>query len=602
MTTNYYYLFSLNMQDLNKFYKTQLKKHKAESKRIYKQMGLFSTLRLLVFGLTLFGIYMLFGQWQLALLVGIVGAATFLFLLSRYTDLKSLRALHKRLAIINENELEIASGKFHHRPDGRQFQNPKHFYSLDIDLFGRGSFFQFINRTTIKEGTQSLVNSLLANDILNIEARQDSINELASKPEWRQLYSGIAQGVEVEYSAQSIIKWLKGYKPFLNRTIYWLTIGFSIASLLILVLGIIEMIPLKYLGYWLLFGLAITGKYLKQINKLAQNTERAKDTFRQYALLLEQVEKQEFKSQLLKEKQQKIQLKDVKASQIFSKFSKALDALDNRNNFISAIFGNGYLLWDIRQSYHVEQWITQYADKVEDWFEVVTFFDAFNSFGNYAFNHQEFIYPKVITENTTIAAKDLGHPLLNPEKRIDSDLELLREQFFIITGANMAGKSTFLRTVALHIVMANIGLPVCAKESKYKPIKLVTSMRTTDSLTDDSSYFFSELTRLKFIVDTIASDENYFVILDEILKGTNSTDKAIGSRKFVEKLVKLNATGIIATHDLSLTEIESQLEAVKNYYFDAEIKNDELFFDYKLKKGVCQNMNASFLLKKMEIV
>ena len=590
------------MQNQNKFYKTQLKKHKAESKRIYKQMGLFSTLRLLVFGLTLFGIYMLFGQWQLALLVGIVGAATFLFLLSRYTDLKSQRALHKRLVIINENELEIASGKFHHRPDGRQFQNPKHFYSLDIDLFGRGSFFQFINRTTIKEGTQSLVNSLLANDISNIEARQDSINELASKPEWRQLYSGIAQGVEVEYSAQSIIKWLKGYKPFLNRTIYCLTIGFSIASLLILVLGIIEMIPLKYVGYWLLFGLVITGKYLKQINKLAQNTDRAKDTFRQYALLLEQVEKQEFKSQLLKEKQQKIQLKDVKASQIFSKFSKALDALDNRNNFISAIFGNGYLLWDIRQSYHVEQWIAKYADKVEDWFEVVTFFDAFNSFGNYAFNHQEFIYPEIITENTTIAAKDLGHPLLNSEKRIDSDLELLREQFFIITGANMAGKSTFLRTVALHIVMANIGLPVCAKESKYKPIKLVTSMRTTDSLTDDSSYFFSELTRLKFIVDTIASDKNYFVILDEILKGTNSTDKAIGSRKFVEKLVKLNATGIIATHDLSLTEIESQLEAVKNYYFDAEIKNDELFFDYKLKKGVCQNMNASFLLKKMEIV
>ena len=181
-------------------------------------------------------------------------------------------------------------------------------------------------------------------------------------------------------------------------------------------------------------------------------------------------------------------------------------------------------------------------------------------------------------------------------------VELKEEQFFIVTGANMAGKSTFLRTVALHIVMANVGLPICARQSKYKPIKLITSMRTTDSLTDDSSYFFSELTRLKFVVDTIENDKNYFVILDEILKGTNSTDKAIGSRKFVEKLVKQHATGIIATHDLSLTEIETELEAVKNYYFDAEIINDELFFDYKLKLGVCQNMNASFLLKKMEII
>ena len=260
------------------------------------------------------------------------------------------------------------------------------------------------------------------------------------------------------------------------------------------------------------------------------------------------------------------------------------------------------MLWDIRQTYHVEQWISNYADKVEDWFDVVTFFDAYNTLGNFAYNHQVFTYPEITSENITINAKDLGHPLLLPEKRIDSDLELQEEQFFIVTGANMAGKSTFLRTVALHIVMANVGLPVCAKDSKYKPIKLITSMRTTDSLTDDSSYFFSELTRLKFVVDTIEKDKNYFVILDEILKGTNSTDKAIGSRKFVEKLVKQNATGIIATHDLSLTEIEAELEGVKNYYFDAEIKNDELYFDYKLKKGVCQNMNASFLLKKMEIV
>ena len=165
----------------------------------------------------------------------------------------------------------------------------------------------------------------------------------------------------------------------------------------------------------------------------------------------------------------------------------------------------------------------------------------------------------------------------------------------------MAGKSTFLRTVSLHIVMSNVGLPVCAKSSQYSPVKLITSMRTTDSLTDDSSYFFSELTRLKYIVEAIKTDD-YFIILDEILKGTNSTDKAIGSKKFVEKLVASKATGIIATHDLSLCEIEKELQAVKNYYFDAQIVNDELFFDYTFKKGICQNMNASFLLKKMNIV
>jgi DNA mismatch repair ATPase MutS len=165
----------------------------------------------------------------------------------------------------------------------------------------------------------------------------------------------------------------------------------------------------------------------------------------------------------------------------------------------------------------------------------------------------------------------------------------------------MAGKSTFLRTVSLQIMMANVGLPVCAESVSYSPIKLITSMRTTDSLTDDESYFFSELKRLRYIVDEIQTDR-YFMVLDEILKGTNSTDKALGSRKFVERLVKSKSTGIIATHDLSLCEVANEYDAVKNHYFDAEIIDNELHFDYTFKDGICQNMNASFLLKKMGII
>ena len=590
------------MQKPASFYKEQLELNRVASKRIFKQLSLYSILRLAIFVLSGIGIYLTFENWKIAAGIAVLGIASFLFLLTRYTDLKSKRNLHKRLIAINEEELKIAKGDFHDRLEGSEFQDPKHFFSLDIDLFGKGSFFQFINRTAINEGTQKLTENLLSNDITNIEERQQAIQELAALPEWRQNYSAIAQGVEIEHSAASIITWLKDYKPFLGKTQYGLTVIFSIASLVLIGLGIAEIIPISIAGYWLFLGLGITGRYLKQINNLAQHTERAKDTFRQYALLLKAIEGSEFNSELLKSKQKMIQSEDLKASEIFSKFSKVLDALDNRNNLISAVFGNGYLLVDIRTSYNVEKWITEYADKVDDWFEVVTFFDAFNSFGNYAFNNQDFTYPILTEEPVTILAEGLGHPLLNAEKRINSDLKLEEQQFFIVTGANMAGKSTFLRTVALHIVMANVGLPICAKQSKYKPIKLITSMRTTDSLTDDSSYFFSELTRLKFVVDILENDKSYFVILDEILKGTNSTDKAIGSRKFVEKLVKQHATGIIATHDLSLTEIETELEAVKNYYFDAEIINDELFFDYKLKQGVCQNMNASFLLKKMEII
>ena len=290
-----------------------------------------------------------------------------------------------------------------------------------------------------------------------------------------------------------------------------------------------------------------------------------------------------------------------KASVIFKEYSKLLDALDQRNNIIIAVLGNGFFLRDLYQVYKIEKWIATYKDKVEQWFKVIAFFDAQNSLANFAFNHPNYVFPEIKTNSNVIKATNLGHTLLKETQRIDNDFIIKNQQFFIITGANMAGKSTFLRTVSLSIVMANVGLPVCAEHFEYSPIKLITSMRTSDSLVEDESYFFSELKRLKFIVDEIENDD-YFIILDEILKGTNSTDKAIGSKKFVQKLVASNSTGIIATHDLSLCEIEKELNEVENYYFDAEIINDELNFDYQLKDGICKNMNASFLLKKMKIV
>jgi len=584
------------------YYNHHLEKYQTKVKSLYGTMATLSILRLVVFVAAGFGIYFFFEEWQIAVPIGVLGVIIFLYLLSKYTDVKRQRDFNKALVTLNEDEIKIASGDFHDRYEGLEFQDPKHFYSLDIDLFGRGSFFQFMNRTTINEGTQDLAKALKANNVDAIVSRQDAIKELSSKPQWRQYYSATSNLVQVETPAKHIIAWLQSHKSFLPKVMSWLPLVFSLVTAVFLVLIVLGVLSNQaVIGYWLFLGLGITGAYMKKIGVLASKTDKVRDTFRQYAHLLDLIENEIFSSELLQEKQRKIQSGDKKASDIFKTFSRSLDALDNRNNIIGAIFGNGYFLTDVKNSYRIEKWIEQHAHKVSDWFEVVSFFDAYNALGNYAYNHPDFVFPNIVNDKHVMKAEGLGHPLLKPEKRVDSDLTMDNEQFFIVTGANMAGKSTFLRTVSLHIVMANIGLPVCATSSQYAPVKLITSMRTSDSLTDDSSYFFSELTRLKFIVDAIQK-ESYFIVLDEILKGTNSTDKAIGSKKFVEKLVASNATGIIATHDLSLCEISNTLDDVKNYYFDAEIINDELHFDYTLKQGVCQNMNASFLLKKMEIV
>lgn len=583
------------------YYQQHAEKYQHQAMVLYKKMTLFSTLRVLVFVMTGIGAYLTHTHWQWAVGAALLGIVIFMGLLSRHTDIKEQRLLKQALAAINNVEIEIANGDFHERDNGLQFQDPTHFYSFDIDLFGRGSFFQFINRTVIKEGTQVLARTLKANAITHIDKRQEAIKELAALPEWRQWYSATASLIQVETPASTIIEWLKNHKAFLPNAMSWIPYVFLGGTLTVFVLFFVGMAGIPFLAYWLLFGLLISGLYFKKINHLAAHTDKVKDTFKQYALLLEQIETQPFKSALLVEKQGYIRSEAEQAHVVFHKLSKALDALDNRNNLISAIFGNGFFLTDLKNSYRVEQWLKAYGNKVEAWFEVVSFFDAYNSLGNFAFNHPDYIYPKITQDGLVINAEKLGHPLINAGKRVDNDLTIANEQFFIVTGANMAGKSTFLRTVSLHIVMANVGLPVCAKSSRYHPVKLITSMRTSDSLTDDSSYFFSELTRLKFIVEAIAK-EPYFIVLDEILKGTNSTDKAIGSRKFVEKLVASKATGIIATHDLSLCAIENELDQVKNYYFDAEIKDDELYFDYTFKPGVCKNMNASFLLKKMQII
>ncbi|PKD21107.1 DNA mismatch repair protein MutS [Salegentibacter salinarum] len=584
------------------FYTKQKEIHQLELSKLSKKLMVSSLIRLLIFLAICFAIYYFFGNMNVIVPVIIGGIALFLFLVSRHSDLKDKSDKQKEIIKLNELEIDILKTRnFQDLPSGSEFEDPMHAYSQDIDLFGRGSFFQYSNRTALYEGTKKLVGIFTENSIENIQQKQETVKELAQKPEFRQEFTALARLVKTETPSKTVINWFKNYKNFVPNYIKWLPTVFSVFSLLVIAGYSFDYLKGIHLFLWFLAGLLFTGIYLKKINLLSGSVSKIQDTFHQYHFLLGLIERENFSSDTLKKNQQLINEEKKKASAIFKEFSKAIDSLDQRNNMLFGIFANGFLLWDLRQSYKLEKWISNYREHVENWFEVIEFTDAYNSLGNFVFNHPDYVFPEIINERRGISATKLAHPLLDPKKRIANDFAIGDEEFFIITGANMAGKSTFLRTVSLQIVMCNIGLPVCAETCKYSPIKLITSMRTSDSLSDDESYFFSELKRLKFIVEEIKTDR-YFIILDEILKGTNSSDKAIGSKKFIRKLVNSNSTGIIATHDLSLCEITSELSQVKNHYFDAEIINDELHFDYKFKDGICQNMNASFLLRKMEIV
>ena len=589
------------MQQPIQFYKEEINSLNTVLTALKKRLLITRLLRFFAFLIISLSAYIAFTKDNLFFIASGIALIVFVYLVTKHLRLKQTENILQAKLSVNKTEIAVLNGTFSNLESGKEFTDPEHYFSNDIDLFGIGSFFQYLNRTATNEGKKLLATILSSNDINNIEEKQKVIQELALKIKWRQHFTAVASLINTKTAIPVIVKWVHSYEQKLPTFLTLFSYVFSAISIILICLLSFDVITFFVILVWFIIGLTTTAFFFKNIQDLATETTKAKETFNQYHQLLAQIENEEFTNSILKNKQAQIKQENKKASIIFKEFSKKLDAFDQRNNIIIAVVGNGLFLLDIRNTIKIENWITTYKSTVEEWFNVVSFFDAQNSLANFVFNKPEYVFPIVNNEKSVLNAVNLGHPLLNATKRIDNDFVIDNEEFFIVTGANMAGKSTFLRAVSLAIVMSNTGLPICAENVEYNPVKLITSMRTSDSLNDDESYFYAELKRLKFIVNEIKT-ENYFIILDEILKGTNSMDKAIGSKKFIEKLNKSNSTGIIATHDVSLCELSLEYMTIENYYFDAEIIDNELHFDYKMKNGVCKNMNASFLLKKMEIV
>jgi DNA mismatch repair ATPase MutS len=294
----------------------------------------------------------------------------------------------------------------------------------------------------------------------------------------------------------------------------------------------------------------------------------------------------------------------VSASKVFHQLKSLVEQFEYRQNILVGFFLNSFFLWDIRCVYKLWNWHNLHHKKLNEWLNVISETDAIISLANFANNHPEFIYPEIQESDFIFQATTLGHPLLHKNKRICNDFEINGwSKVMIITGANMAGKSTFLRTVGVNLILARTGAPVCAEKMIFTPIEIYTNMRTTDSLLKDESYFYAELKRIKGVLDWLQKGERIFVILDEMLKGTNSVDKLNGSKELLRKLVQFKSVSLIATHDLKLSEMENEFpQQVFNKCFEIRIENDDLVFDYKLSDGVTKTMNATFLMKKMGII
>jgi DNA mismatch repair ATPase MutS len=271
-------------------------------------------------------------------------------------------------------------------------------------------------------------------------------------------------------------------------------------------------------------------------------------------------------------------------------------------NLLVSVLLNGLSLFHVHILYSLEGWKKKHAGHILSWLDVIAEVEALASFANFSFNNDTFCFPELSSKRQWTAT-GIGHPLIRKEKRVTNDISFSEEKFVILTGSNMSGKSTFLRTLGVNLVLARAGGPVCASTCRLFPFNLYVSMRITDSLQDSESLFYAELKRLQEIIAHLQQDNNTFVVLDEILKGTNSNDKHNGTVGLIRKLAAHRCFGIIATHDLTVAELTSQYPGyMTNKAFESVIINNELVFDYRLKTGVCSKLNASFLMKKMGII
>jgi hypothetical protein len=589
------------------FYQDQIEKHNAELKRLLQRRNIFGWVRLILFVATIVVSYKIFvnAGW-FGLLSVIIGMSGFIYMLFIDSDNNEKIANTKTLIHINEEELKILRDDYLHRNDGSNFSPGFHDYANDLDLFGKASIFQLVNRCSSELGQKKLANNLLHSlTILEIEERQEAIKELAALVEWRQQLQSFSEQTSITSSTEEKInEWLQEEENYYVHPAWklsvWIYSIFTLASAAATLFGLLSISA--FVSLFILY-LSVSSFLSKNTIKAYIRLTRIVSEISILEKLVGWIENVKFDSLLMNKLQEKIGSNNNKASARVREIKSILDRFDLRLSMVGPLFLNSFLLWDVRQIIALNEWRRKNKQVVPKLFEVIAETEVLNSLATLQFNHHGWCLPKFVSEHFDFKSEGLGHPLIPQKERVDNNFSIEKNTLVsLVTGSNMAGKSTFLRSIGVNIVLALMGAPVCAKSFTFSHVRLMTSMRINDNLAENTSTFYAELKKLKTIIEAVNNHEKAFVLLDEILRGTNSHDRHTGSDALIKQLIRHNAYAVIATHDLVLAELQKQYpKAIENYHFDVQVKGEELFFDYKLKEGVCQSLNASLLMKKIGI-
>ncbi len=590
------------------FFREQVEKYGGQLAEIKKQIRQVATFRIVSFLFTVLAIYLSAGHSLRAVgIVAVLGFSLFGIFVYRHLKLYQKKKQLDKLLEINKNELRLLFLNTSRQTEGLAFLDSDHPFAADLDVFGKRSLFQLLDRSATASGQQELTRILLSpeQDIENIRQRQEAIAELAEKPHWRQAFQMLGDKNQNDLeSVAGLLRWAEnGKKVFDKPGFRFLLVLNPLLGLTTILLISLRLLPFSSFLLFLILPFAVLAPYQKKINEAYDLLGRKASLLQQYARLFAKLEKSKFRSPIMTQAQKTLAEDNSSAFRAVQQLSAISNAFDYRLNLLAGIALNLFFLWDILQSIRLERWKQRYHKEFPHWFDTLSQIDALCSLAGFAFQHPEGIYPAILSGNFTVRGQNLKHPFILREKCVGNPVNITGwGQFHIITGANMAGKSTYLRTVGVNFLLAMTGAPVLADHFEFTPVRLFTGIKTSDSLQDGESYFFAELKRLKEIITRLEKGEKLFIILDEILRGTNSRDKQKGSKALLRQFVRLKASGIIATHDLALGELAEEFpENVVNKRFEVEIKNNRLQFDYRLKEGISQNLNATFLMKKMGI-
>ena len=545
----------------------------------------------------------------------LIPLGVFVFLVVRHERIRSaIRAAERGAAIQERSLARIEERWIGFGPDGDRFNDPSHPYAADLDLFGEGSLFQRISVARTAAGEEMLASWLsTAAPPAQIRARQKAVAELAPRLDFREAIALAGEEARPGAESQSLRKWAAHPPIAFGSAERGTAIAISIFGILALLAAVPSLlatllapagIEIRFEGSLLPLMIAILAviafnrRVGKRVASALAGVEHATADLAVLRSILVLIERQRFDSPLLHELTTRLSRDDGRASDAIGHLERLLVLLDSRRNQFFFPFA-ALILWSSHLAFRIEAWRSEHGVAILDWISSVAEVEALASFGAFSFENPADPFPEIVEGAARFDARELGHPLIPSSMLVRNDLRLADEPaLLLVSGSNMSGKSTLLRTAGVAAVLALAGAPVRAAKLTISPLAIGASIRLHDSLQEGASRFWAEIQRLRQLMDIASSGIPLFFLLDEVLGGTNSHDRRIGADAVIRSLLEKGAIGLATTHDLSLAEIADSLGGrARNVHFEDRIDGGSMTFDYRLREGVVTRSNALELMK-----